>query len=104
MDFAITMGLGGWTALIIGALVFGVIVQFTTDAPTSFEWVVAAIASGVGGLFASELVVAWRTVEPVWDGLALVPATLGGLTVGVVVELASRFLTGGRPAGRHMTA
>jgi hypothetical protein len=48
--------------------------------------------------------VAWRTVEPVWDGLALLPAVLGGVVLGVVVELASRFLTGGRPAGRAISA
>jgi uncharacterized membrane protein YeaQ/YmgE (transglycosylase-associated protein family) len=104
MDLAITLGLGGWIALIVGALVFGAIVQFTTDAPTSFEWVVAAIAAGVGALVASEFIVSWRTLEPVWDGLALLPAVLGAVGVGIVVELASRFLAGGRPAGRHLTA
>jgi uncharacterized membrane protein YeaQ/YmgE (transglycosylase-associated protein family) len=104
MDLAITLGLGGWIALIVGALVFGVIVQLTTDAPTGFEWIVDAIAAFLGALVASELVVAWRTVEPVWDGLALVPAVLGGLVVGVVVDLAARFLAGGRPAGRPMSA
>lgn len=103
MDLAITLGLGGWIALILGAIVFGVIVQLTTDAPTGFEWVVSGIAAGVGALVASELVVAWRAVEPVWDGLALVPALIGGIVVGIVVELASRFLTGGRPAGRPMS-
>ena len=104
MDLAISLGLGGWIALIVGALVFGVIVQLTTDAPTDFEWVVVAIAAAIGAVFASEIVVAWRTVEPVWDGLALVPALLGGLVVGVIVDLVSRFLTGGSAAGRPMSA
>jgi uncharacterized membrane protein YeaQ/YmgE (transglycosylase-associated protein family) len=104
MDLAITLDLGGWVALIVGALVFGAIVQLTTDAPTGFEWIVATIAAFIGGLFASEIVVAWRTIEPVWAGLALIPAVLGGLAVGVVVELVSRFLTGGRPAGRAISA
>jgi hypothetical protein len=35
MDLAITLGLGGWIALIVGALMFGAIVQLKTDAPTS---------------------------------------------------------------------
>ena len=104
MDLAISLGLGGWIALIVGALVFGAIVQLTTDAPTGFEWIIVAIAAGIGALFASEIVVAWRTVEPVWDGLALLPAVIGGIVVGVVVELVSRFLTGGRPAGRAVSA
>ena len=104
MDLAVTLGLGGWAALIVGALVFGAIVQLTTDAPTGFEWIVAAIAAFIGALFASEIVVAWRTVEPVWDGLALLPAVIGGVVVGVAVELVSPFLTGGRPAGRTLSA
>lgn len=104
MDLAITLGLGGWTALIVGALVFGAIVQYATDARSSVEWLLAGVAAGIGALVASELIVALRTVEPVWDGLALLPAILGGVAVGVVVELASRYLAGGRPAGRHLTA
>ena len=28
---------------------------------------------------ASELIVAWRTFGPVWEGLAIVPAIVGGL-------------------------
>jgi uncharacterized membrane protein YeaQ/YmgE (transglycosylase-associated protein family) len=104
MDLAITLGLGGWIALIVGALVFGVVVQLTTDTPRDFGWLADAIAAFIGALVASEFIVAWRTVEPVWDGLALVPAVLAGLVVGVVVDLATRFLTGGRTAGRPMSA
>ena len=44
---------------------------------------------------ASEFIVSMRTVEPVWDGLALAPALIGGLAVGVVVEVLTRFFTGG---------
>jgi uncharacterized membrane protein YeaQ/YmgE (transglycosylase-associated protein family) len=104
MEFAISLGWGGWIALVVGALAFGVIVQLTTDTPSAFAWLVDAIAAFIGALFASEIVIAWRTVEPVWDGLALVPAVLGGLVVGVVVDLVMRFLTGGRTAGRPMAA
>jgi hypothetical protein len=53
---------------------------------------------------ASEFIVAWRTFEPVWDGLALVPALLGGLVVGIIVEVATRRLTGGTYSGRPMAA
>jgi hypothetical protein len=41
----------------------------------------------------------------VWDGLALVPALIGGLIVGVIVELATRYATGGTYAAhRPMSA
>jgi hypothetical protein len=40
----------------------------------------------------------------VFDGLALVPALIGGLVVGLVIELATRYMTGGSYTGRSMTA
>jgi uncharacterized membrane protein YeaQ/YmgE (transglycosylase-associated protein family) len=104
MDFAIGLGLGGWVILIVGALAFGVIAQFVGETRTGYEWLVDAIAAGIGALFASEFIVAWRTFEPTWDGLALVPALLGGIVVGLVVEVATRYLTGGTYSGRPLSA
>jgi len=95
MEFAIALGFGGWALLIVGAVIFGVVAQFIGQTRSGFEWVVAGIAAGFGALFASEFIVAWQAFEPVWDGLALVPALLGGLVVGIVVEVATRYLTVG---------
>jgi uncharacterized membrane protein YeaQ/YmgE (transglycosylase-associated protein family) len=89
--------------LIAGALVFGVVAQFLGETRTGFEWLVDAIGFGIGALVASEFIVAWQTFEPVWDGLAIVPALIGGLVLGIVVEIATRYLTGGTYAG-HPTA
>jgi uncharacterized membrane protein YeaQ/YmgE (transglycosylase-associated protein family) len=104
MEFAISLGLGGWILLIVGALVFGVVAQFVGETRTGYEWLVDAIAAGIGALVASEFIVAWQTIGPVWDGLALVPALIGGLVVGLVVELTTRFVTGGTYTGRPMSA
>jgi len=104
MEFAIGLGLGGWIVLIVGALVFGVVAQFVGETRTGFEWLGDAIAAGIGALFASEFIVAWRTFEPTWDGLALVPALIGGIVVGLVVEVATRYLTGGTYTGRPVSA
>ena len=104
MEFAIGLGLGGWIVLIVGALVFGVVAQFVGETRTGFEWLGDAIAAAIGALFASEFIVAWRTFEPTWDGLALVPALLGGVVVGLVVEVATRYLTGGTYSGRPISA
>jgi uncharacterized membrane protein YeaQ/YmgE (transglycosylase-associated protein family) len=96
MELAISLGLGGWLVLIAGALVFGVIAQFIGETKTGYEWVIDAIAAFAGGLIASEFVISFRAYEPVFDDLALVPAILGGLALGVIVEMATRFMTGGR--------
>jgi uncharacterized membrane protein YeaQ/YmgE (transglycosylase-associated protein family) len=104
MEFVIALGFGGWALLIVGAVIFGVVAQFIGQTRTGFEWVVAGIAAGFGALFASEFIVAWQTFEPVWDGLALVPALLGGLVLGIVVEVATRYLTGGTYSDRPMAA
>ena len=104
MELAIALGLGGWVVLIVGALLFGGIAQFVGETRTGFEWLVDALAVGIGATVASEFIVGWRAFEPVWDGLALVPALVGGLVVGLVVEVATRYLTGGTYAGRPMAA
>jgi uncharacterized membrane protein YeaQ/YmgE (transglycosylase-associated protein family) len=104
MEFAISLELSGWILVIVAALVFGVIAQFVGTTRTGFEWLVDAVAFGIGAIVASEFVTSWRTFEPVWQGLAIVPALVGGLVVGLIVELATRFITGGSYHGRPMAA
>ena len=104
MEFAITLGIGGGIALILGALVFGVAAQFIGETRTGYEWLVDAIAATVGAVVASEFIVAWQAAGPVWDGLAIVPALIGGLVVGLVVEVATRVITGGSYTGHPMAA
>ena len=96
MELVFTLGIVGWAILIVGALAFGVIAQFVGETRTGYEWLVDAIAAGIGALVASEFIVAWQAFGPVVDGLALVPALVGGLAVGLIVEVATRMVTGGR--------
>ena len=95
MEFAVDMTVWGAVILIVGALVIGVISQFIGDVRTPYHWIVVAIAALVGGVFASEMVTAWQTIEPVWEGVALLPALVGGLVLGVVADAVMRFATGG---------
>jgi uncharacterized membrane protein YeaQ/YmgE (transglycosylase-associated protein family) len=96
MEFTFTLGLGAWLALIVAAVLFGVIAQFIGETRTGYEWLVDGIAFAIGAIVASEFVIAFQTFEPVWDGLALVPALIGGLVLGIAVELVTRVSTGGR--------
>ncbi len=102
MELAITLGLVGWLLLAGGALLFGVIAQFIGETRTGYEWLVDGVAAALGAVIASEFIISLRTFEPVWDGLAIVPALIGGLALGLVVELATRYMTGGRYTTRPM--
>jgi uncharacterized membrane protein YeaQ/YmgE (transglycosylase-associated protein family) len=102
MELAISLGFGAWLVLIAGALLFGVIAQFVGETRTGFEWLADGIAVALGAVIASEFIISLRTFEPVWDGLAIVPALIGGLALGLVVELATRYMTGGRYTTRPM--
>jgi len=98
MELAISLGLLGWIAVIVGALIFGVVAQLIGETRTGYEWLVDAIGAGIGAIVASEFIVAWQSWGPMFDGLAIVPALIGGLVVGVVVEVVTRYLTGGNYA------
>src|ERR1043165_5424407 len=90
MELAINLGLGGWLVLLAGALLFGVIAQFVGETRTGYEWLADGGAAALGAVIASEFIISARTWEPVWDNLAIVPAIIGGLVLGTVVEIATR--------------
>jgi hypothetical protein len=102
MELAMNIGIGGWLVLLAAAILFGVIAQFVGETRTGYEWLVDGIAFALGAVIASEFIISLRTFEPVWDNLALVPALIGGLALGLVVEIATRYLTGGRYTTRPM--
>ncbi len=108
MEFEITMSGLGWLVLIGGALVIGVVYQLIgmaiADVEMPYEFIITAIFAFIGGLVAGQFVTAWLTIEPVWEGLALVPALLGGLVAGGVAAIAVRLLTGGTLVGHHAAA
>jgi uncharacterized membrane protein YeaQ/YmgE (transglycosylase-associated protein family) len=101
MELAIALGWGGWVVVLVAALVFGVAAQLIGETRTGYEWLVDGVAFALGAVIASEFVVGWRAIEPVWDGLALLPAVIGGLVLGVLVEIITRYLTGGRYTTHH---
>ncbi len=96
MELAIELGWAGWVVVLVAALVFGVAAQLIGETRTGYEWLVDAIAFGLGAVIASEFVIGWRAIDPVWEGLALLPAVLGGAVLGVIVEIIVRYGTGGR--------
>jgi hypothetical protein len=104
MGFEISIGAIGWLVLIVAAVVVGAGMQLIGEERFGYEWIVTGIGTFIGGLAASEFIVSWRTFEPVHDGLALIPAAIGGLIVGVVVAVVTRVATGGSYTGTAATS
>jgi uncharacterized membrane protein YeaQ/YmgE (transglycosylase-associated protein family) len=103
MELSFSLELGGWFVAIVGALLFGIVAQLIGRANHGYEWFIDGVAAFVGAIVASEFIVAWQTFEPVYQGLALVPALAGGLVVGVIIAVATRWL-GGRSYGHSPAA
>ena len=104
MEFAISLEIGGWALLIVGALVFGVVAQFVGETRTGYEWIVDAIGAGIGALVAASS--SWpgrrsNRCGKVWRSFL---ALIGGLVLGIVVEVVTRYTTGGTYAGRPHAA
>lgn len=84
------MGTGGFILLLAGALVIGIIVQFVGQARSGYDWLITAIAAAIGGFAASEWLAGASTWGPEVDGLFVLPALIGAVILGAVVEYAVR--------------
>ena len=95
MDFTTDIGVLAVVSLAVGAVVLGIVLQLIGDVRFGFEWVITAVAAFAGGFVASEWVTSFRTVEPVWEKMAILPAIGGVLVVGVIVDAVIRYTTHG---------
>lgn len=89
------MGIGAFAIVILAAVVFGVAVQLYLRPKTGYEWLVAGAGAAVGAWLASEITwTQWFTgltdMGPQWDGLLVIPAVIGGLVLGAIVEAVAR--------------
>ena len=81
--------------LILGALIFGAITQLFGRVVVGYEWIFAALAALVGGWLGSEAFGTLSTWGPEFEGLYVVPALIGGIVLGGVVDFIVRRVTGG---------
>jgi hypothetical protein len=96
MEFTYAIGWLGLAVLVIGALLIGLGLQFVGRGAATYEWVGTSIAAFLGGFAASELFVSLRDWQPLYDGVALLPALVGGLAIGGIVAFTLRVLFGQR--------
>lgn len=95
--FGWEIGMSGLAAivLIVGALLIGGVSQFIGDPRIGYEWLFTAAAVLVGGWLGSEAFGAASTWGPAFEGLYIVPALIGGVVLGAIVDVIVRYLSGG---------
>ena len=81
--------------LLAGALLIGVIAQFIGDVRIGFEWAIVAVGAFVGGYIGSEALGDLSTWGPEFEGLYVLPAIIGGVVLGAIVDAVTRFATNG---------
>lgn len=84
------MGIWAVLLLVIVAAVIGVTAQVIGQAGSQYEWIVVAIGAAVGGFIASEWLGAVSTWGPELDGMFILPALIGAIVVGALVDLVFR--------------
>jgi uncharacterized membrane protein YeaQ/YmgE (transglycosylase-associated protein family) len=81
--------------LVVGALLIGAIPQFIGEPRIGFEWLFTAAAVLVGGWLGSEAFGSASTWGLEFEGLYVLPAIIGGVILGAVVDVVVRYLSGG---------
>lgn len=81
--------------LVLGALLVGAVAQYIGRVTFGYEWILAAVGAVVGGWLGSEAFGTFSTWGPVFDGLYLLPALIGGIVVGGAVDALTRITSGG---------
>lgn len=90
----------GYIAVVVGALVIGVVAEYIVRQRFGYEWLLTAIGAGIGGFVASEYLGAASDWGTEWQGLRIWPALIGAIVVGVVVEVVLHYLTN-LPTSEH---
>jgi uncharacterized membrane protein YeaQ/YmgE (transglycosylase-associated protein family) len=96
--FGWDVGMSGLAVILLvaGAIVIGAIPLFVGEARTGYEWLATAAAALLGGWLGSEAFGGISTLGPAFEGLYLVPALIGGVVLGAVVDVLVRYVSGGR--------
>jgi uncharacterized membrane protein YeaQ/YmgE (transglycosylase-associated protein family) len=95
--FGWNVGMTGVAALmlVLGALILGAIAQIIGRVVVGYEWIFTALAALVGGWIGSEALGTLSTWGPVFDDLYILPALIGGIVLGGLVDVVVRRSTGG---------
>lgn len=81
--------------LVAGAVVIGGIAQITGAVTNGYQWLVVGLAALVGGYVGSEALAGLSTWGLEFEGLFVLPAIIGAVVVGGVVDAIVRYSTSG---------
>jgi uncharacterized membrane protein YeaQ/YmgE (transglycosylase-associated protein family) len=81
--------------LVLGAAILGAVAQLIGRVEVGYEWIFTAVAALVGGWFGSEAFGTLSAWGPVFEDLYILPALMGGVVLGGVVDIVVRRSTGG---------
>jgi len=95
--FGWDVGMSAYAAILLvaGAILIGVVAHFIGDVTTGWEGPTAAVAALIGGYVGSEALGTLSTWGYAFEGLYVVPALIGAIVVGFVVDAVVRFSTNG---------
>jgi uncharacterized membrane protein YeaQ/YmgE (transglycosylase-associated protein family) len=91
------VGMSGYAALllVVGAVLLGALPQFIGEPRVGYEFVFPMIGAVIGGWLGSEAFGTFSTWGAEFEGLYMLPALIGGVVVGGIVDVVVRFVTGG---------
>ncbi|HSK93819.1 MAG TPA: hypothetical protein VLA76_07160 [Candidatus Angelobacter sp.] len=91
------VGMSAFAAILLvaGAVLLGAIPQFIGEPRLAVEWIFPMAGVLVGGWIGSEALGALSTWGPVFEGLYVLPAIVGGVVLGATVDVIVRYVTGG---------
>jgi len=87
-----------WTEgilLVAGALAIAAAFEYIGRVGFGIEWIFTGVAAPVGGWLGSEAFGSFSTWGPVVTGLYLVPALIGAVVLGGLVDAALRYIGNG---------
>jgi hypothetical protein len=94
-EMQLDMGIGAFAIVVVVALILGVLVQMYLSPKSGYEWLIVGVGASAGAWLASEITwTQWfsglTNLGPQFDGLLIIPAVIGGLVLGAVVEALAR--------------
>ena len=95
--FGWNLGMSGFAVIVLiaGAVVLGAVPLFIGSAKSGYEWLFSSVGVLVGGWLGSEAFGGLSTFGPAYDGLYLLPALVGGVILGALVDVAVRYVNAG---------